>query len=210
MIGKHILLSQRSIVDLTTQLFSFCSTHLRLKTAHHSHWTHVICCVKSLNLYSNHTFPRMYFKASAVKAALSSPPVGLRTAISSKQSGEDKVVQSIQGRKDHSNTIAKSSMSTETEVSHIQHCPFIGNIHYQTHISTQIFYFPKTSTKKISAGGNVDGLGDSKSSNKEEAATKATEVAGKGHHHGGESIEMNVVSLEHLTSYKLLVSRIES
>jgi hypothetical protein len=101
-------------------------------------------------------------------------------------------------------------MSTETEVSHIRHCPFISNIHYQTHISTQIFYFPKTSTKKISAGDSVDGSGDSKSSNKEEAATTATEVAGKGHLCCGESIEMNVVSLEHLTSYKLLVSRIES
>ena len=145
--------------------------------------------------------------ASAVEAALSSPPAGPRTSISSKLSVEDK--QSIQGRKDPSNTIAKSSMSTETEVSHIQHCPFIGNIHYQTHISTQIFYFPKTSTKKISAGGNVDGLGDSKSSNKEEAATTATGVAGKGHHRCGGCIEMNVVSLEHLTSYKLLVSRME-
>ena len=144
--------------------------------------------------------------ASAVEAALSSPPAGPRTSISSKLSGEDKVVQSIQGRKDHSNTIAKSSMSTETEVSHIRHCPFIGNIHYQTHISTQIFY----SMKKISAGDSVDGSGDSKSSNKEEAATTATEVAGKGHHCCGESIEMNVVSLEHLTSYKLFVSRIES
>ena len=148
--------------------------------------------------------------ASAVEAALSSPPVGPRTAISSKQSGEDKVVQSIQGRKDPSNTIAKSSMSTETEVSRIRHCHFIGNINYQTRISTQIFYFPKTSTKKISAGGNVDGLGDSKSSNKEEAATGTEGGGGKGPHHGGESIEMNVVSLEHLTSYKLLVSRIES
>ena len=147
--------------------------------------------------------------ASAVEAALSSPPAGPRTSISSKLSVEDKV-QSIQGRKDPSNTIAKSSMSTETEVSHIRHCPFIGNIHYQTHISTQIFYFPKTSTKKISAGDSVDGLGDSKSSNKKEAATTATEVAGKGHHCCGESIEMNVVSLEHLTSYKLIfVSRIE-
>ena len=149
--------------------------------------------------------------ASAVEAALSSPPVGPPTSISSKLSVEDKklVVQSIQGRKDPSNTIAKSSMSTETEVSHIRHCPFIGNIHYQTHISTQIFYFSKTSTKKISAGGNVDGLGDSKSSNKEEAATTATEGGGKGHLHGGESIEMNAVSLEHLTSYKLFVSRME-
>eukprot|EP00956_Cyclotella_meneghiniana_P033431 scaffold96139_cov33-Cyclotella_meneghiniana.AAC.1 len=109
----------------------------------------------------------MYFKASAVKAALSSPPAGLRTAISSKLSVEDKkLVQSIQGHKDHSNTIAKSSMSTDTE----------------------------TSTKKISAsGGNVDGLGDSKSSNEEEAATTATEGGGgKGPHHGGESIKMNV------------------
>ena len=89
--------------------------------------------------------------ASAVEAALSSPPAS--------PSVEDKKVQSIQGHKDHSNTIAKSSMSTETEVSHIQHCPFIGNIHYQTHISTQIFYFSMTSTKKISAGGNVGELG---------------------------------------------------
>eukprot|EP00956_Cyclotella_meneghiniana_P020611 scaffold36591_cov40-Cyclotella_meneghiniana.AAC.1 len=109
----------------------------------------------------------MYFIASAVEAALSSSPAGPRTSISSKQSGEDKVVQSIQGHKDHSNTVAKSSMSTDTE----------------------------TSTKKISAGGNVDELGDSKSSNKEEAATTATEVAGKGHHCCGESIEMNVTEV---------------
>eukprot|EP00956_Cyclotella_meneghiniana_P016102 scaffold25244_cov37-Cyclotella_meneghiniana.AAC.1 len=105
----------------------------------------------------------MYFKASAVKAALSSHPAGPRTSISSKLSIEDKV-QSIQGRKDLSNTIAKSSMSTETE----------------------------TSTKKISAGDIVDGLGDSKSSNKEEAATAMEGGGGKGPHHGGESIEMNV------------------
>ena len=150
--------------------------------------------------------------ASTVEAALSSPPAGPRTSIPSKLSVEDKkLVQSIQGHKDHSNTIAKSSMSTETEVSHIQHCPFIGNIHYQTHISTQIFYFSITSMKKISAGGNVGGLGDSKSSNEEEAATMATEGGGgKGPHHGRESIEMNVVSLNHLTPYKILVSRIES
>ena len=87
--------------------------------------------------------------ASAVEAALSSPPAGPRTSISSKLSGEDKVVQSIQGHKDHSNTIAKSSMSTETEVSHIQHCPFIGNINYQTHISTQIFYFQRLRRRRL-------------------------------------------------------------
>ena len=78
-----------------------------------------------------------------------------------------------------------------------------------THLHSNLL-FSKTLTKKISTCDSVDGLGDFKSSNEEEAATMATEGGGgKGPHHGGESIEMNVVSLNHLTSYKLLVSRME-
>ena len=59
--------------------------------------------------------------------------------------------------------------------------------------------------KNFSAGHDLEGLGDSKSTNKEVVAAAVEGVVGSGYHTGeGESIERNVVSPDHLTSYELL------
>ena len=104
------------------------------------HSTHVVCYLKILYLHSNRTFTRMYFKTSAVRAALASPPAGPHTSISFKKLVEDEVRGTFQGGKDNSNTVSKCSMSAGTEVSFIS-ISFIGNINHSTHLSHNLSDF---------------------------------------------------------------------
>ena len=138
---------------------------------------------------------RMYFKASAVKATLASPPAGPCTFISNK-SVVDEAPGFIQGcesysKTSHSNTIAKSIVSADAEVSRVE-VPLLAVSIINTFFR-KIYPILKTSIEKIDIDDSVCGLEDFKASKKDspEAKGGSGEIGGD---RVGSSTEMTWVS----------------
>eukprot|EP00956_Cyclotella_meneghiniana_P037741 scaffold143621_cov36-Cyclotella_meneghiniana.AAC.2 len=132
----------------------------------------------------------MYFKASAVKVVLASPPTGHRASITSKKSAKDKVLGLIQGCEGQSKTHAKSSMSVEKSNHMTETMAVVGVGGLGDYVSSNKEEASAAEAEGGREGGvgernymtetmavmGVGGFGDSESSNKEEALASGVEV----------------------------------